>query len=976
MELGCYKAVAKNEDVPVDTIVRVYEIDDENDRVGYESYTDSYHLGYDDFVKAFEFLPDFDFEQGRLKQLEELLNTADELAKLEPNIQIDETKALPGDTIDTIGSALATIKKATPESLRKQMNAIRTQATKTRKKIEKKQEEVRAIVEQKLNTLSGQLRKYQKMADIADEAMLTINLYLGAHEGVHQIRDGESAAIDVPIALRQLVLYMDEECALAPELRDMDWKDIDAFDKWVVVPENLQLVLPEEKGIVAMKPRRKNKAYSDSPMINFEMNKPNHVTYLLMRNGDKVYRVWSDLELTNVLFPKEDIFDKYFRKRRYNHDTNRHEEEVLQPGSYEYSRAMESAQKEQRHFMRVFLYLQGLLDRTPIFKPYPIPYINLCDRDQYNKYLKFVADAEKLLSTGRPSFKDWLKETNSKLKVGDRICGIFGYKQGFGYKDRGDRVWPERAESPDSYVLYALEERVGSEVYKFKYERTEEIWVEDEWTSRPPKTKASCKVRTGDDFILNFDEAELEDMQYYVHSRIDRGDYINMVPLLQTAIKLKQAEIEEEAPFRQLLQAEYVRLYGLGFEEAEVVIDELVRWWKFKTKIHRALTSDDKKAYQMIVQRGRVYLKRNRMREQLKSQYDWIVKKLKGKDTLLIAHYDGWKFKVLKWKNEDNLFVDEELWTANIHKKTVRRTEVKEWQTIDRQYKLWKIIYAHERWGDWGTHISRRTVLSDSEVLELTEQACESIKATIKERNERRDKEECFIPLAVSRKGDYRNRWYLYVWAEEPKYNPDRLLSHSIEDAEVQSVVLSWKRTIDGVKFLSSYWWGHKESIESVLAMCDGELTNFERRHIRSSHTRFLKRWDDNIEKLRRAQAPVKEYERVRSSMLDRVGDIRNEIEQRALRVAEKERFQKYLKDGGEARQWGVYRKELKAIYVNLLGLVDPLEHLVESHIEVKGLTVAQVLKLAVQYKPKKSKARGWGRSEKKHTPTAKRLRD
>jgi len=48
---------------------------------------------------------------------------------------------------------------------------------------------------------------------------------------------------------------MDEETTLYTEEGGIDFKNLDAFDKWLCEPKHLQQILPETKGIIALRLR-------------------------------------------------------------------------------------------------------------------------------------------------------------------------------------------------------------------------------------------------------------------------------------------------------------------------------------------------------------------------------------------------------------------------------------------------------------------------------------------------------------------------------------------------------------------------------------------------------------------------------------------------------------------------------------------------------------------------------------------------
>ena len=88
-------------------------------------------------------------------------------------------------------------------------------------------------------------------------------------------------------------------------------------------------------------------------------------------------------------------------------------------------------------------------------------------------------------------------------------------------------------------------------------------------------------------------------MDYYLNCRLERKNYLTVLPtLLEMRNALRKEQAEEQA-FRQMLQG---RLMSKGISEARSanVIDQGISWWKEKTIQKRPIRSDDAKAMRMI----------------------------------------------------------------------------------------------------------------------------------------------------------------------------------------------------------------------------------------------------------------------------------------------------------------------------------------------------------------------------------------
>ena len=170
-------------------------------------------------------------------------------------------------------------------------------------------------------------------------------------------------------------------------------------------------------GIIALRLRRGDKFYANEDIWTQIMLKlANGGTYILVRNGQRLWRIWNEIELPDHLFPTKSEFEQLF--------CSEWNQEQLRPGSRHNQKALSEANGLQKRYLQVVLLMQGLLDRTQIFKPLAVERVNLLDPDPDTKIVRLIRDAENILGAGRPSYSDWLRKLNAKLEVGKRI--VFG----------------------------------------------------------------------------------------------------------------------------------------------------------------------------------------------------------------------------------------------------------------------------------------------------------------------------------------------------------------------------------------------------------------------------------------------------------------------------------------------------------------------------------------------------------------------
>jgi hypothetical protein len=262
---------------------------------------------------------------------------------------------------------------------------------------------------------------------------------------------------------------------------------------------------------------------------------------------------------------------------------------------------------------------QGLLDRTKIFHPMPnAERVNICNLEDCEKYIKFLYDDENLIDSGRLPFRKWLQSVNAELDVGHRIVGEFwhGSWEKYGTKRSEDRVTPIHAGLPKNNTIYTVESKDHSNyIIKFK--------------NSYHKNRASYRLHPSDDFFIDIDVAEIDDMNFYINSRVNRHHYMDMIPLMRSAIKAKEEEIEQEKDFRSLLIGQILKQFKVDLSKAQDKVDELIRWWKIKNKTRRALLSDDSKALRMITSEFKRRVERQSQQQKYAERHALVVAQIK-----------------------------------------------------------------------------------------------------------------------------------------------------------------------------------------------------------------------------------------------------------------------------------------------------------------------------------------------------------
>ena len=279
------------------------------------------------------------------------------------------------------------------------------------------------------NKLDGVLTIFKKQIEKIQRVITVIELYLGIEEELHQLHDGIAADVQEPITFRQQVLYMDEETKILSG-QGIDFKRVSEFDEWLLADENYKKVIPEEKCVVAFHPRRRSIDYGGGSWEDAQKNAKNKWdTYFLIRNGEKLYRIFTDkIVVDRRMFPLRDEMSKMFS------DMQKKIAETYSERSKQ--EAKDKVEDSLYFYKKIAYFYQGLLDRTEVFQPLP-ERLSIFEMDKFEGRFNFVYDDEIALPNGQMPFWDWHTKINSSIVRGSRV--LLTGRYGMSSKDYADR---------------------------------------------------------------------------------------------------------------------------------------------------------------------------------------------------------------------------------------------------------------------------------------------------------------------------------------------------------------------------------------------------------------------------------------------------------------------------------------------------------------------------------------------------------
>jgi hypothetical protein len=899
-----------------------------------------WYFEYDNSEDMEGFVANFAFEPDGVKiRQAEIAALMEEIAAVDSTVEHMQAQLMhfnpcvseSGEMVET-GTELVTVTDM--HSVKKIVATNRNTLVRIQKDIKGKTNQLKRLMEEQTAILELKTKELMVILSRAEEALSSVNLYLGKNEEIYVLRTGKPAPPEKKITLRQAVLYMDEECAIAARTEGIDIDSIEQFDRWLLEsPAHLNRVLYEDKAIVALHIKRYEKRYGGDPWSENQINKANlHWTYFLIRNGENLYRVFIDIDAGQYLFPTTDSLTNLFHEAK--------------PGSREYMQAMKSAEESHRHYLRVLLVLQGLLDRTPIFRPMSVDRINLCDPVHSDEYVNFVYDGERQLTDGRPVFNEWLAEVNDQLEVGHRIMGTFDYRSGIsGSKSDGtdSRITPANANKPGSNILHTIDKEEDGR-FSFKYERVGET-IYTRSGHHAPKNRASCWVEKDDNFFLNFDAVELADLEYYAVHRLSRHLYRDMITLLEESIKLKKKETADEEPFRRLLVGQMMGTYFVTLEKAEEEVPGLIRWWKFKNREHRALLSNDRLALDMIVKEFGLRL-RNATADQ--GMHEAVLETVMPSNPLMVACKKDNIYVVYIPHNDQNIWVREQEWKFNRITGTITMLEESEWQAVDKRHWRWDILYKSDRWKDWRINPFKNKVLTDPEIEEVQVQARERL-----EKHHKKDLESLLL-LAVTCDHDFEVK----IWYSDCRLQvPELLHSESVTDPNVKAYKPHWEKKAGKIA-LGSYY-----SHSSTYSFTDEHMP------WEGKKDRVLWIWPENVERVkeewRGEKAADERQKEIRKRYSYVTKALTDQIYQSLVDAAQHEFFLEH----GDPELWSDHLDRLK-IQKPSFGILDEaLRFYAERGIDPVGQTVAVVIAQAKQWGMGPSKKRWYNEPDYETVP-------
>jgi DNA-binding transcriptional regulator GbsR (MarR family) len=406
--------------------------------------------------------------------------------------------------------------------------------------------------------------------------MHSLSFFTGEGVTVETLRQGAPAAADAPLTLYQSLLYLDEELAVNLLSHGFDYRSLPELGNILQDMTLVERMIPAARGAVLVRVRREGVQYIPIQtlgdiLLNAAMNVENETTYLLVRNGENVHLVQSEVTSgeTRHLFPARKEIDDIFKTMGRE----------IRPEHLEYSTAKDAFEKRTVFYRRLVIMLWGLDERLSLFGEFHAQgdYDGWFDDRFHMERLVYVHDAEDVIEHAQQGFAEWADEKNRHVQLGSRLAVDWGdffndesAPEGFEYRRSGVyQVWYPL----EKYAIQAVEKADDALVL-----RTKTVYGQyGSGKQKPFKVRVAEGLSPSAGLCLDF--VERSELQYFLNSRRERRKYAGFLGMYRMVDE--HLRIEEETQGRTLADlAERMTHSGLGPEAASMALRRAVALWR------------------------------------------------------------------------------------------------------------------------------------------------------------------------------------------------------------------------------------------------------------------------------------------------------------------------------------------------------------------------------------------------------------
>lgn len=419
----------------------------------------------------------------------------------------------------------------------------------------------------------------------------SLDLYVGKNVTVETICKGASADPDIPLSIKQAKLFMDEEFSVFADIgEEFDYRDQNEFFQYLAKhPALADQIFPTLRSVICMAVTRHEKFYTGDAITNYQMNERNKAVFLLVRDGENVHKVWSAVEThlhAGRLFPTRAEIDKIFTERKWGWSDDADNIEQINFMDVRYTDKLSEHEAVALHYKRFLILLAGLDHRLDLFGPfYREPKgLNFISQAFVAKHMDMIADDERielqLPGEVRPDFAAWIESRNEYLRSGSRVMGFWRHCMTrrsapgvFRKESQWDRSDPGRQYHPVDPFSVKVTFRDGKDIMVKVPVKGELV---TEFKDREFEASVNLSITDDEDrgtfSFLVLDAVKPDDLDYYIHSRIERENHVAYIRLFKHAIAYLREEAKGEAkPRAAMIQALADGGIAHGDDAAEIV---------------------------------------------------------------------------------------------------------------------------------------------------------------------------------------------------------------------------------------------------------------------------------------------------------------------------------------------------------------------------------------------------------------------
>lgn len=160
-----------------------------------------------------------------------------------------------------------------------------------------------------------QMRIMKEKSEHLQKKVNILKIYQGLGNDIVIINKGKKS-LQNKIDIFQSIRYMKEEIELLSDFEDFDFTNLEDFDKWLAV--NYKELLPSELCIQVFKVSRNSIEYGQSMSVfeNSSRNEENQKKWIIIRNGDNIYRLFNNYQISENFFNTESLMMEMLEKKK------------------------------------------------------------------------------------------------------------------------------------------------------------------------------------------------------------------------------------------------------------------------------------------------------------------------------------------------------------------------------------------------------------------------------------------------------------------------------------------------------------------------------------------------------------------------------------------------------------------------------------------------------------------------------------